>query len=119
MAEKTKAEQLSETFRSVTGLPARKNDKPISGGQSDALRLATEPEGGYGGKGGISNTAAVNASEAKSAEMAAERAAEDIKAAEAGEVEALTPDGAKESEADAKTGNTVKTEPAKKTRVKK
>lgn len=74
MAEKTKAEQLSETFRSVTGLPARKNDKPISGGQSDALRLATEPEGGYGGKDGISNTAAINASEERSAALAAEPA---------------------------------------------
>ena len=54
---------VSNAYRTVAGLPARENDEVLSNGEASGARLATEPEGGYGGEGGIANTSAINASE--------------------------------------------------------
>jgi hypothetical protein len=50
-------------FRQHIGLPDRESDAPTSDGEAPELSVRTEPEGGYGGKDGISNTGALNGSE--------------------------------------------------------
>lgn len=71
----------SSQYRSAAGLPERKDNKPTDLTDPGQLTKRYEPEGGYGGKDGITNNSALNATEearAKSRAEAAEERAEKI-----------------------------------------
>lgn len=119
--------KLSENFRMVAGLPKRKNNKPSDPSDTSEVTLATEPDGGYGGKDGIKNTGAVNSTEERARlerdKREAKRSETLVKEKEKAEEDAAksgqgntTPGGE-----DAKTGPTVGAhkKTAKKTAAKK
>jgi len=59
------AQRVSDQYRNLAGLPEHKGDGPTSDGDAQELTSFTEPDGGYGGKGGILNTGAINGDEAR------------------------------------------------------
>jgi hypothetical protein len=75
----------SRQFRTAAGLPERKDDKPTDPAKASETQLATEPEGGYGGKDGITNTGTTNSSEQARHELREEQREAAIAEAEAGE----------------------------------
>lgn len=53
---KSDVNPLSSAYRTVAGLPERKNAKPFTDGEKpSAVGVTVEPEGGYGGSDGIDN----------------------------------------------------------------
>lgn len=57
--------RIGDLYRRTAGLPERKSNAPLTNDDkgTDRVDLATEPQGGYGGKDGIRNTGAINATE--------------------------------------------------------
>lgn len=64
---------VSSQYRTAAGLPPRESDAPTDLSEA-AHEKRYEPEGGYGGKDGITNTASTNSSEELRVSQRAEQA---------------------------------------------
>lgn len=75
--EETNLSRVASQYRQTAGLEERTSDEPrdLSKGDSELTRR-TEPEGGYGGKDGITNNSALNSTEEARAQARDEAAAE-------------------------------------------
>ena len=109
---------VSAGYRSAAGLPERDGDKTHDPAKPDEVTIATEPEGGYGGKDGISNVSSVNESEERRNKQRAESSVDREPQTETVEGYPMESDPELLAKAEESGEVTTTTKPAKKTAKK-